>query len=501
MYIKNREVVENLRIKANNCYIALDDYDLSDLKDSVLNCYTCSSILRNIILQEIGNIDELIDFLKRILIYQVKILEREQDVLEKDLHLETLEKELADDIALEANLEASGTLNLDVTIKEKIEEETIQINQLKQDIASSHIIIENMKSAFTTYRVPEGNTRIPYTINYYTSLEIDTATLESARNFVKYMSDKFKRDARDVYVNSDLTEFFEGYAYQTDRAYDKVLSCFRRMDSCLELYINDSSAIERALAMHIKPSVIRNSSILAILNKLPDLEEYNTSYTRIMNVANHNLQREKNISLDSSTKENKNQKLRMTIDKSGGVGHREAVVAAATYLAELGNVPYFYGGKSKALGVNSDWGSAQKIEAKGSKEQPNGSFHPYGLDATGFVEWSLNNGGYNASLDNVSSLKPLGDVLKFTKKNLLSAFVKAGDLLYAGKNHMAIITNIDKDKETITVAEERNLKEGLVVTKENLEDFIHHNHYDGIVLMEDYYSNKDNFKVGETSEN
>ena len=63
-----------------------------------------------------------------------------------------------------------------------------------------------------------------------------------------------------------------------------------------------------------------------------------------------------------------------------------------------------------------------------------------------------------------------------------------------------IITNIDKDKETITVAEERNLKEGLVVTKENMEDFVHNHRYDGIVLMEDYYSNKDNFKVGETRE-
>ena len=61
-------------------------------------------------------------------------------------------------------------------------------------------------------------------------------------------------------------------------------------------------------------------------------------------------------------------------------------------------------------------------------------------------------------------------------------------------------TNIDKDKETITVAEERNLKEGLVVTKENMEDFVHNHRYDGIVLMEDYYSNKDNFKVGETRE-
>ncbi len=500
MYIKNRQIVENLRIKANNCYIALDDYDLSDLKDIVLNCYTCSSILRNIILQEISNIDELIDFLKRILIYQIKILEREQDVLEKDLRLETLEKTLAEDMALAANLEANGAIELDVTIQGKIKEETTQVNQLKQDISSSHIIIENMKSAFTTYRVPEGNKRIPYTINYYTTLEVDTLSLESARNFVKYMEDKFKREARDVYINSDLTELFEGYAYQTDRAYDEVLSCFKRMDSSLELYINDSTSLERALALHIKPSVIHSSAILTILNKLPDLDEYNASYTRLMNVANHNLQREKNISLDSSTKENKNKKLRMTIDKSGGVGHREAVVAAATYLAELGNVPYFFGGKSKELGVNSDWGSAQKIEAKGSKDQPNGSFHPYGLDATGFVEWSLNNGGYNASLDNVSSLKPLGDVLKFTKKNLLSAFVKAGDLLYAGKNHMAIITNIDKDKETITVAEERNLKEGLVVTKENMEDFVHNHRYDGIVLMEDYYSNKDNFKVGETRE-
>ena len=95
MYYRNRENVENLRVRANNCFIALDSFSLEDLKNTALNYYACSSVLRNIILQEISNFEELIDFLKRILVYEVKILERELVVATNETKISNLEKEIA----------------------------------------------------------------------------------------------------------------------------------------------------------------------------------------------------------------------------------------------------------------------------------------------------------------------------------------------------------------------------------------------------------------------
>lgn len=72
---------------------------------------------------------------------------------------------------------------------------------------------------------------------------------------------------------------------------------------------------------------------------------------------------------------------------------RRAVVEAACSL--VGKVNYFWGGKSLTLGWDSQWGTFRKVTADGSPTT--GTFRPYGLDCSGFVDWVFYNateGGY-----------------------------------------------------------------------------------------------------------
>ena len=66
---------------------------------------------------------------------------------------------------------------------------------------------------------------------------------------------------------------------------------------------------------------------------------------------------------------------------------RKAVIEKALTL--VGKVNYFWGGKSSAIGWDSRWGTMQKVTAPGS--QTTGTYRPYGLDCSGFVDWVFNN--------------------------------------------------------------------------------------------------------------
>lgn len=68
---------------------------------------------------------------------------------------------------------------------------------------------------------------------------------------------------------------------------------------------------------------------------------------------------------------------------------RRAVVGTACSL--VGKVNYFWGGKSLVLGWDSRWGQLQKVWAAGSSTT--GTYRPYGMDCSGFVDWVF----YNAS--------------------------------------------------------------------------------------------------------
>ncbi len=66
-----------------------------------------------------------------------------------------------------------------------------------------------------------------------------------------------------------------------------------------------------------------------------------------------------------------------------------------TALTLYGKVNYFWGGKSLAIGWDSRWGELRKVTAAGSRTT--GSYRPFGLDCSGFVDWvfyNVTNGGY-----------------------------------------------------------------------------------------------------------
>ena len=66
---------------------------------------------------------------------------------------------------------------------------------------------------------------------------------------------------------------------------------------------------------------------------------------------------------------------------------RRAVVQQA--LSLVGKVNYFWGGKSLVLGWDSRWGQLTKVSAAGSPTT--GTYRPYGLDCSGFVDWVFYN--------------------------------------------------------------------------------------------------------------
>ena len=66
---------------------------------------------------------------------------------------------------------------------------------------------------------------------------------------------------------------------------------------------------------------------------------------------------------------------------------RRAVVETACKL--VGKVNYFWGGQSLVLGWDSRWGTIQKVWAAGSPST--GTYRPYGMDCSGFVDWVFYN--------------------------------------------------------------------------------------------------------------
>ena len=62
---------------------------------------------------------------------------------------------------------------------------------------------------------------------------------------------------------------------------------------------------------------------------------------------------------------------------------REAVVRTACSL--VGKVNYFWGGKSLVFGWDTRWGELRQVTAAGSSTT--GTYRPYGLDCSGFVDW------------------------------------------------------------------------------------------------------------------
>ena len=68
---------------------------------------------------------------------------------------------------------------------------------------------------------------------------------------------------------------------------------------------------------------------------------------------------------------------------------RRAAVEKACQL--VGKVNYFWGGKSYVIGWDSRWGTIRKVFSPGNSTT--GTYRPFGLDCSGFVDWTLRNAG------------------------------------------------------------------------------------------------------------
>ena len=118
---------------------------------------------------------------------------------------------------------------------------------------------------------------------------------------------------------------------------------------------------------------------------------------------------------------------------------RVNVITAAYSL--VGEVGYFWGGKSTKIGEDPSWGTAEKVSATGSAST--GTVRAYGLDCSGFVSWSVINGYLNQGMQ--SSVGD-GTSDQWEKANVVSEQdAQPGDLVFqkgpeAGSdNHVGII--------------------------------------------------------------
>ncbi|MBE5040557.1 C40 family peptidase [Ructibacterium gallinarum] len=122
---------------------------------------------------------------------------------------------------------------------------------------------------------------------------------------------------------------------------------------------------------------------------------------------------------------------------------RKAVIKAACSL--VGKVNYFWGGKSSAIGWDSEWGKLKVVSAAGSKTT--GTKRPFGLDCSGFVTWSFLNAGKSA---NAIGHGTQGQIAKCTRISWSAA--QPGDLAFLSDlSHVGIVAGRDKNGNVLVI--------------------------------------------------
>ncbi len=117
---------------------------------------------------------------------------------------------------------------------------------------------------------------------------------------------------------------------------------------------------------------------------------------------------------------------------------RKALIETAFSL--LGKVGYFWGGKS-AAGWNDDWGKQRIVTSLGSKTS--GTYRPYGLDCSGYVDWCYKTAGIGDMLAKGGTGWQWGQSNEITADEL-----QPGDLVFknigsASENHVGLYLGTD----------------------------------------------------------
>ena len=125
---------------------------------------------------------------------------------------------------------------------------------------------------------------------------------------------------------------------------------------------------------------------------------------------------------------------------------RRAVVKSA--LSLVGKVNYFWGGKSLTLGWDYRWGTTMKVTSEGS--QSTGTYRPYGLDCSGFVDWAFYNatdGQYYPSGGDGGTLAQLNNCYVISESEALP-----GDLVFASDiGHVGIVGGRDDNGSLLII--------------------------------------------------
>lgn len=124
---------------------------------------------------------------------------------------------------------------------------------------------------------------------------------------------------------------------------------------------------------------------------------------------------------------------------------REAVVRTACSL--VGKVNYFWGGKSLVIGWDARWGELRQVTAAGSSTT--GTYRPYGLDCSGFVDWVF----YNQSDGSYVIGHGGGATMQHSYcTNISWADAQPGDLVfYPDNSHVGIVGGWDANGELLII--------------------------------------------------
>ena len=124
---------------------------------------------------------------------------------------------------------------------------------------------------------------------------------------------------------------------------------------------------------------------------------------------------------------------------------REAVVRTAYSL--VGKVNYFWSGKSLVFGWDARWGELRQVTAAGSSTT--GTYRPYGLDCSGFVDWVF----YNQSGGSYVIGHGGGATMQHNYCTDISwSDAQPGDLVfYPDNSHVGIVGGWDANGELLII--------------------------------------------------
>lgn len=292
----------------------------------------------------------------------------------------------------------------------------------------------------------------------------------------------------DCFYNADKEGIINGYMARIETSFSKVdynkakryidnlddddpdKAGFQQKISTYKEYVDLVSDIEslnknnfssKAKSIKERISAIKDPEVKEKINKLYE----KTIKDRKLNVSNYpispsdslysNLKDLKGKSIADLLNENGssvselNEKIKNAVT-ANGVGTREATVAAAMTLigtlADYGyKLPYYWGGKHQALGINEKWGA--NVGASATSMGGN-TYYYGGMDCTGFFNWAVSQGMQKTAVwyDDKPRIELVGKS---------TAVCKIGDALTC-PGHIALIVGIDEANKRYIIAEEKN---------------------------------------------